>query len=322
MGLFEKECQCAGKPLNPGQKGCLPMEGRYKFIIYFDKTDSTGAFNSVTAGTVMNQAYVTAKLNHVDLTKRWYIAPEIFSLEAPAAEKETEDRDGLPIPTGEEIKQPVKYNHSKEEANPALIAFYDSMACRDLAFFAVTNKGQLVGMNDGLGNLIGIAIQQGTLSAQWGQPVKGSLQKIMVSFLVDELENDANRDFIDSSDIAYDAKRWVNLQPIQILMFLQSQSGQDTFVYKIQKMYGSVGFKSHYTGLLTVDISPDNGVTTGTVYNETTAANVVVTLTEDTIAETYELTLAAPASPDDVIAINVFKSGVSMNEVDTTVEAS
>lgn len=322
MGLFEKECQCAGTPINPGMSGCLPMVSRTKFYIYVPYYDSTGAINSIPAGTVLNQTYVTGKLNETDLTKRWYIPAEIFALEAPPAEMETEDRDGIPIPTGEQLRQPTTYTHSKEEANPALIAFYDSIACNELGVFAVTRTGQVAGMNDGDGNLIPIKLQLGTLNAQYGEPTKGVLQKIMVSFLVDELENDANRDFIDSSLIAYDAKRWVNLQPIQIVMYLQSQSGQDTFVFKIQKIFGSAHFKSHYTGLVTNDFSPDNGSTDGAVYNTTTSANVTVTVTEDTVAETYEMTLAAPADPDDVLAINIFKTGVSMQEVEVTVEAS
>lgn len=322
MGLFEKECQCAGSPINPGMSGCLPMASRLKFLVFVDYTDSTGAINSIPAGTVLNQTYVTAKLNQTDLTKRWYIPFEIFGVEAPAPEMETEDRDGIPVPTGEQNRQPFTYHHSKEEGNPAVIAFYDSMACRDLGVFGITRTGQLVGMNDGSGNLNPIKLQGGTLNAQYGEPVKGSLQKVMVSFLIDELENDANRDYIDSTAIAYEAKRWVNLQPIQIHMFLQSQSGQDTFVFKIQKNYGSVGFKSHYTGLVANDLSPDLGVTDAAVYNTTTAANVTVTLTEDTVNQTYEMTLASPANPDDVLAINVFKTGVNMNETLVTVEAS
>ena len=322
MGLFEKECQCAGRPINPGMSGCLPMVSRTKFYIFVPLFDSTGAQNKVLAGTVLNQAYVIAKLNNTDDTLRWLITPEIFGLEAPAAEMETEDRDGIPVPTGEQIKQATTYHHSKEEANPALIAFYDSIACRDYGVYAITRTGQLAGMNDGEGNLLPIAIQQGTINAQYGEPTKGVLQKVMVSFLVDELENDANRDFIASDDIAYDAKRWFNLQPIQIFMFLQSQSGQDTFVFKIQKMYGSVGWKSHYTGLVTLDLSPDNGVTDGEIYNSTAAANVAATITEDTVNETYEMTIASPAQPDDELAINVFKAGVNMSEYVVTVVAS
>lgn len=322
MGLFEKECQCAGRPINPGMIGCLPMVTRTKYYIFVDKTDSTGALNKITAGTVLNQAYVTARLNDTDLTKRWLITPEIFGLEAPPAEMETEDRDGIPVPTGEQIKQPITFHHSKEEANPALIAFYDSISCQDKAVYAITRTGQLAGMNDGEGNLLPIGLQQGTINAQYGEPTKGVLQKVMVSMLEDELENAANRDYIAPADIAYDAKRWFNLQPIQIFMFLQSQSGQDTFVFKVQKMYGSVGFKSHYTGLVAADISPDNGSTDAAVYNTTTSGNVTVTLTEDTVNKTYEMTLAAPADPDDILAINVFKTGVSMQEKEVTVEAS
>ena len=48
-------------------------------------------------------------------------------------------------------------------------------------------------MNDGNGNLIPMKLQGETLSAQYGAAVKGSLQKMKVSMLLDELENKANR---------------------------------------------------------------------------------------------------------------------------------
>jgi hypothetical protein len=319
---FEIECRCAGQPLNPGQAGCIPMVGRDKFIVLFDYIDSDGNYNGVPSGTVLNQAWITAKLNHADPTKRWYIFPEIFALEAASSENETEEIDGIPFPTGEEIKQPFNFSHVKEEATPSLKAVYDSLKCRDLGMLTITISAQLAGMNNN-GDLIGVHLQQGTLSAQYKQPVKGEVQKMMVSAVVDELENDANRDYIPAASIAYSAKKWFALQPLEIVFTEVSQSGQDEIVFKLNHMYGSLFDKTPITGIVTNDFSPDLGVTDGRVYNVTDAANVVCTVVEDSITEgQYTMTLTAPQTVGDEIEIKIFKEGYAMQTVTVTIAAS
>jgi len=297
------------------------MVGRDKFAIFFDYTDSDGAFNGITAGTVLTQAVLEANLNQTDVTKRWFIAPEMFNIAAPPAEAETVDRDGIPVPTGEETKQPITFEHSKEEANPALKAFYDSIKCRDLGVIFITKSGQLNGMNDGSGNLIGIHVQLGTLSAQYAQPVKGQLQTMMVSYLVDELENDANRDFIGSESISYATKNWFASQPLEVIPLHVSNSGTITFT--LDGLYGGVDRKKPIEGIVSADISPDNGVTTAEVYNQTSAANVGFTIVESgTIPGQYVGTLAVIATPGDIIAIDLSKDGYNMRTLLVTMVAS
>lgn len=313
---FQVECKCAGKPLNAGQSGCIPMVGRDKFSIFFDYKDSTGALNSIPSGTTLDQAYLVAKLNETDLSKRWWIMPEMFAVESPVPENETEDIDGIPFPTGEEIKQPALFQHVKESANPAVKAAYDSLKCRDLGMYTATYKGQLAGMNDGSGNLIGVHIQEGTLSAQWSAPVKGAVQKLMVSYLVDELENDANRDFIEAGDIAYPTKDWFANQPLEVLAHEVSNAGQVTITFTLDALYGQVYRKMPITGIVSNDISPDDGVTLATVYNETTAANVGMTIVESgAIPGQYVGTLAIAQAVSDVIKIDLSKSGYNMQSL-------
>ena len=319
--IFEVECQCAGEAINPGQTGCIPVVGRDKFEIFFHYTDSTGAKNGITAGTVMNQAWLVALLNQTDATKRWFIAPEIFALEAAMPTNETEDIDGIPIPTGEETKTAATYQHVGASANPALKAFYDSIKCFDLGKLTITKKGQIAGMSDGAGNLVGVHLQEGTLSAQYQQPTKGVLQKVMVSYLVDDLENDANRDFIASDDIAYGTVNWFLNQPIEVIPLEVSNSGTITFT--LDGLYGGVSRKAPVAGIVSADISPDLGVTPATAYNSTSAANVGFTIVESTlIPGQYVGTLAVIATPGDVIEIDLFKSGYHMRTLSVTMVAS
>ncbi len=317
--VFEIECQCAGEPLSPGQSGCIPMVGRDKFSIYFDYTDSDGNKNGIPAGTVLNQAFLVAKLNNSDITKRWWIAPKMFAVETPPPENKTEDRDGIPIPTGEETKQPALFQHSKRAANPALKAFYDSIRCRDLGVINATFKGQLSGMNDGLGNLIGVHVQEDTLSAQYAPPVDGALQKMMVSYLVDELENDANRDFIEAAKIEFPVKDWFASQPLEVIPIELSNANLDTITFTLDGLYGGVDRKKPIENFVSVDYSNDLGVTTAEVFNKNTQLEVGFTTVEDgAIPGKYVGTLAAPQSDQDVMQIKIFKSGYHMRTFEVT----
>ena len=310
--LFSIECQCEGSPLNPGQPGCVPIVGRDKFPIFFEYTNSDGELNGVPAGTVLNEAFLIAKLNQTDKTKRWYVFPEMFNIASPPSENETEDIDGVPVPTGEEIKQASTFEHIGKDANPALKAAYDSIKCEDLGVIFGTYSGQLNGMSDGLGNLVGVHIKSGTLSAQYAAPVKGSVQKMMVSYIVDDLENDANRDFIASNSIAYPVKNWFTNQPLEIIP-LEISSTITAATFSLNSLYGLANKKSPITGIVTADISPDLGVTTGEAYNVTAAANEAGTLAESgTIPGQYVFTYTAPITASDVVEIDVFKEGYHM----------
>jgi len=308
MSQFLIACECAGAPLNPGQPGCMPLVGRDKFPIFMDRVDSSGNLNGITAGTVIDEAFVVGKLNEADERDRWTVFPEMKNLAAPPAEKETEDTDGVPVPTGEEIKQPVTYEHNKEDGNPALKAAYDSRACRDIVVIFATFAGQLNGINDGKGNLIGIKIQAGTLSAQYASPVKGANQKMMVSYIVDELENEANRDYIPMDKIVFATKDWFTKQPIEVLTTEVSNAGQITIVFKLNSLYGQVSQKSPTEGILTADI---NDGASGFVFNETTQLSVAETLVEDSPGN-YTMSLALAQSVNDIIKIDLVKSGFHM----------
>lgn len=310
--LFSIECQCEGSPLSPGQPGCVPIVGRDKFPIFFEYTDSAGALNGIPKGTVLSEAFLIAKLNNTDLTQKWYVFPEMFNIAAPPAENETEDVEGTPVPTGEEIKQTVSYEHVKKDANPALKAAYDSIKCEDLGKLTGTYSGQISGMSDGLGNLVGVHLKSGTLSAQYAPPVKGTLQKMMVSYIVDDLENDANRDYISSKKIQFPVKNWFTKQPLEIIP-LEISSAVAAATFSLNGLYGLADLKSPIVDIVTADISPDLGVTTGEAFNVTTSANVAGTLAESaTIPGQYVFTYGSAIASSDIVQVKVFKSGYHM----------
>lgn len=312
MSLFSIECECAGVPLSPGQPGCVPVIGRAKFPIFVQYRNASGDINVIPAGTVLNETYVTGKLTETDVTERWFIFPEMFNVAFPPPEDEVESIDNIDFKTGDEIKTAYTYEHVGKQANPALKAAYDSFDCTEMGVFYVTNKGQIEGMNDGNNNLAPIKQQAGTLSAQYSAPSVGVVQKIMVKGFVNDTEYDGNLDFIDSSAIAYPAKEWFGLQPLQVVPVVVSNSGQDTIVVQFNSLYGGVDLKSPITGIATTDLSDGIGGTSA-VYNKTTAASVAATIAEDAgTPGLYTITLGVAQTAADVIRVDLSKTGYVM----------
>jgi len=310
MSFLIDGCACSGTLYNMGMLSCVPQATRDAYKIYVPYYDSTGAINKITAGTVLNEAFILAKINHADPSKRWYITPKIEAQEAPAPEKENETIGNQTYMTGEDIKQPETFQHVRKTANPALLAFYDSTDCITFGEFSISRTGQLKGMNDGEGNLIPIKLQDGSLSATYSKPVPGQSQKVNVTRTDDELENDAFLDFIDPSQIAYSALLWPLKSAIEIIPYIVSKT-TSAIVFMAQSM-GSVGYKSPITAIVTADIVSSSTGLTGRVFNVTEDSDSAGTLTYDATLKQYTFTYSTAITSADEVVLAITKSGYHM----------
>lgn len=316
MSFLTQGCACASVAYNPGMLSCVPVATRDAFKIYVSYYDSTGAINKVPAGTVINQAYITAKLNHTDPTVRWYITPKIENNTPAPAEMETESIGNQTFSTGEDIKQAETFEHVRKDANPALVAFYDSIACVTMGEFSISRSGQLKGMNDGEGNLIPKKLQDGSLNASYVPALPGQTQRIMVTRTDDELENDSFVDFIDVDQIAYSALKWRLLQPVELTPYILSATAT-AIVFKLQTT-GSVGYKAPATGFVTADVVSSDTGSTGKVYNVTEDADVTGTLTYDATLQQYTFTYGTAVTVADEVVLAITKTKYHMQNVPIT----
>ncbi|NRA81842.1 MAG: hypothetical protein HRU18_26900 [Pseudoalteromonas sp.] len=260
----------------------------------------------------MDQAYITSKVTATDVTERWFIFPEMFNVLFPSSEDEVESIDNIDFKTGDEIRQAYTYEHVGPDANPALIAAYNSFDCIEYGVFYITNKGQVEGMNDGNNNLASIKQQAGTVSAKYMKPSVGAVQKVMVKGFVDDSEYDGNLDYIPTSKITFPAKQWFGIQPLQVVPVEVSNATQDTIVFEANGLYGGVDLKKPVTGIVTTDLSDGVGGSSA-VYNESTSASVAATIAESaTVPGTYTITLGAAQTAGDVIRIDLAKTGYVM----------
>ena len=289
MSFLIDGCVCTGELVATGQLNCMPEPKRDAYKIFLPYYDSTGAINTVAKGTVINEAYILGKFTDGDTT----------------------------FNTGEEIKVAQTFEHVRKVGNAAMLAFYNQAGCNELGMFSVSRTGQLKGMNDGEGNLIPIKLQDDSLSAQYSEPVAGQSQKVMVSYTVDELENDAFKDFIDADSIAYSALKWFTKQPKELIAYIVAATTTN-IVLELSAMIGSVGKKSVQLGFVTADLVSSDDATTGELYNITDGANAAGTLTYDAINEQYTFTYAVPVASADEINLAITKTGYHFKTIKLT----
>ena len=126
------------------------------------------------------------------------------------------------------------------------------------------------------------------------------------------MENDANRDYIESSAIAFPVKDWFSKQPIEIVPVVVPLSNTiDGVELNLNGLYGGVGMKQPIEGVLSSWFSNDLGSTTAKVYNETTSTSVSVVATEGQPGK-YTLVYGTSQNVDDVMLIDIFQSGYHM----------
>ena len=317
MSFLIDGCVCTGELVATGQLNCMPEPKRDAYKIFLPYYDSTGAINTVAKGTVINEAYILGKFTDADTTKRWYMTPKIENFQAPVPTVETESVGNQTFNTGEEIKVAQTFEHVRKVGNAAMLAFYNQAGCNELGMFSVSRTGQLKGMNDGEGNLIPIKLQDDSLSAQYSEPVAGQSQKVMVSYTVDELENDAFKDFIDADSIAYSALKWFTKQPKELIAYIVAATTTN-IVLELSAMIGSVGKKSVQLGFVTADLVSSDDATTGELYNITDGANAAGTLTYDAINEQYTFTYTVPVASADEINLAITKTGYHFKTIKLT----
>jgi hypothetical protein len=312
--MSQQGCKCGGVPLNSGTSGCIEQIKTWDYLVRVDQQDDQGVANFIPAGTVIDQAYVQGKLNETDPSKKWTIFPKLWTVEDVRADALTETIDNIDFIERQGTRT-FNAMFIGKFASPQMEATWKSFSCRSNAVFGLTSGGQIEGNNPNLaGDLYPIKVQNDTWFAIYQKPTKApTKQKIMISFAVDETEEDACLDFIAADSIAYATTNWYLDAPIDVEGFEVSNATQTTITFKMKERFGSVK-KNDIPGLVSADFSDDNGATPDVVFNKTTSAQVaIIGVTTATVAGELEYTITFVAqTAADVISIDIFKLGLDM----------
>lgn len=300
-------CDCATRPKNTGRPTCIETFGVPNGIVIGRWRADDGTINGIPAGTVINQAFVTAKLNHADQSKRWYVLPRA---EMPTSERTadlTEEIDGVPKRTGVAGLRTRTFMLVGKNATAEMQGILETHQNEELGFLDLTRLGQIGGTNTGDGDLLFTKIEDDTFSLLSVEAQREAKNKLNVSFIIDETEKDSDRDFIPASDVLYATRLWYGIQPIEAAISEIDSSSQTEVVVQVDFARQNVS---------QCGLSGFDDVSFWTIYNNTDLASVtVLTATEDPLIDGRITLTFASQDDQDQLAINIDKDGYDAEEL-------
>jgi len=258
-------CKCDNLGLgNTGLPNCQPLMGVDTLPILVPTYDSTGVKNTVPSGTVVDQAYIDAKINEADASKRWYPLVKIENATSERADAITETSAGG---TNARIKSGIRTESFEIwKQSPTLISKLEEAQCTEFSIFVVDNCGSLVGMClDSTGDLFPVRIDKNTLDVKYVKATDTTVAKLVLSYQWLEVEKDSNLSMIASDEITGDLLSAKGLLDINVVYSAESLTG---FVATLSTEYGSKSNKVKDSGLLIADFS---------LFNVTQASSVTIT---------------------------------------------
>jgi hypothetical protein len=310
--MFEP-CTCGTGGKNTGVPSCVPTIERVAMMIMMQTFADDGSRNKIEKSDFVNgvlpDAFIQAKINHIDPSKRWYVTPKINNVTDVRAEPVTFDVDGISIFVDQGIRTFLGSFYSKVGV-PQFAGVLNSFQCITVSYYEISVEGAIVGIDNG-DEMLPIDIEDGTLYSGVVKGTKTDPNSVTLTFVVGELVRDENLIQISA----------VNIETNMLLAKgLIDGTGEalstppittTTVRVDLNYTYGEFPNKLPFKGLVVADLSPDNGVTTSAVYNESTSSNVVVTSLTPVPGQNgvYDIVLAAAQSSTDVISVDLFKTG-------------
>lgn len=312
-GLFQP-CECGSGGKNTGQPSCVPVIGRIAFPIFVHTFDEDGVRNSIKTTDFVNgvlpESFVDDKINETDPTKRWFIAPKINTVTDTRAEAITFDVDGIAVIVDQGIRTFVGSFYSKA-GNPKFAGVINSFFCIDMSYFEVTVEGAIAGI-DNTTELLPIDIETGTLYAGVVKKTKTDPNSVGLTFAVQELVRDENYSQISPSQIGANMLLKKGLIDIEGSALATPAITATTVRLDLNFCYGNFNNNLPFKGAVVADFSPDDGVTTGVLFNVTQSANITINTVTEVADGVYDLVLAAGANSADEISVDISKLGYDM----------
>lgn len=311
-------CECAKRPKNTGRPKCVEQRGVSNGAVLGFYQTADGTVNQIPDGTDITQTYVEGKLAESDFEDRWYVLPLNKMVSSIREDDKTEDIEGFAKRTGEKGARTRTAMLVGKDATPEMLAALESLQCRDLAFFDLTKSGQIVGTNIGDGDLRMTKIESDTFMVNAVYAEDGVIQKINVSWIIDETELDSEQDYIASTSIDYGVRFWYSSAPLEVVITEVSNYDLDTIEVTLKwarNRWNPEGLE----GFVSDDFNT-NGV--ATVYNVTDSAPETVVAVEQSDPDKYILTLASPVDENDVVKVDIVKDGYDAESILVTMTAA
>lgn len=307
-------CTCGSGGKNTGITTCVPVIGRIAFPIFVQTTDADGNTNSIKSSDFVNgilpESFIDGKINEVDPSKRWYPTPKINTVTDVRAEANTFDVDGIAVIVDQGVRTFAGSYYAKK-GSPKFAGVINSFQCIDTSYFEVTVEGAIAGIVNGT-ELLPIAIESGTLNAIVVKKTKTDPNSVAITFAVEELVRDENLMQISAAQIEGNMLLKKGLLDVLGSEDTSVSNTATTVRINLTYCYGDFNNLNAFKGAVSADFSPDGGITTDALFNVTQSANISISSVTEVSDGVYDLVLAAGAVSNDVISVDIFKTGNDM----------
>ena len=197
-------CACGTGGGNLGRPSCFPVFDVTKQAILVEYLKPDGSINGIElaglTGGILDQTYLDARVKDVNGKSRWYPTPELKNITDERSEDITETFDDTSSVFIQEGAR--SFSGLIIKGDPVLLGNLQKWRCLTIGVFFIDKAGNLIGKKTRDGYLDPILLQDESFSASLIKGTDTTKQKDSLSFIISQLENDANLRMIEGSDIS------------------------------------------------------------------------------------------------------------------------
>lgn len=300
------ECLCTLTLNNTGKPGCQKLADITKMSYYVPTFASDGTRNSIdTVNDTLDEAYVIAKLNESDPTKRWYPVVGYKNVEDVRAESNTEAlNDGIALITSPGART---FAAILLEDGPRYQKKLNGFKCIDMSVYHGDKVSSLIGSKDG-DYFYPIRIENGTFDVIQVKAADGARPKLAITFTYSDLELDENLDIIPRSKFDnYNHLSSTGLLDVNVEI---TSTTTTQMVFDLTSDFGDAINNDSVTGFELADVD--------SLFNITTGLPVIPSLITEDPTGTYALDYPAQTLAD-VLRLTLKKDGYEVEVKSDTV---
>lgn len=291
-------CSCNGTILNTGTPSKQRVIGTGVKLIAVQLKADDGTFNQIDKSEVIDQAYLDAKINHEDPSKRWYPIGSFTNEEDVRGDAITETfSDGSSAITQQGVRSYTGWNIN---SSPAYEKILDSFKCTKFGIYSIDSCGGLTGSISVDGDKLNpIRINEYSWNPTYVKATPTTVAKTQIMFEFDQTEKDANLRVINETEITADLLRAEGLTAIKGVASSITTTG---FVLAL-----TIDFDIFLDA--SKSIVPDWEASDFAVFNNTTNSAVAITSVTEAPKGTYTFVIPAQSASDELTVTNVKTSG-------------
>lgn len=289
-------CACDATYGNTGTPNCISNQAYTGLEFFVPTFDSTGAKNKVNPTVLIDQAFLTARINDVDKTKRWYPIRDIKTVTKERADNVVEQFDDQ---SQNNVMDGVRSStYFINKGTPEMKGAIDDFSCTSFGVLKVDANGSLIGDNGNDGFMYPAEIDNNSLQTKWIEPTPTTSQKIEVKYNYSAVLRDENICMINAADITANLLAAIGLVDVYSTITAITTTG---FTAKLTTKFGSLANPIVDKGLVIAEFISSVTATPSRLRNATTSLDVTILTVTENPDGTYAFTFAAQGSGNTLI---------------------